>query len=37
VWITDLLPDAVAPYICGQMDEGVKAMKAALEAAPQQR
>jgi hypothetical protein len=33
VWITDLLPDAIAPYISGQMDEGVKAMKAKLQAA----
>jgi hypothetical protein len=32
VWITDLLPDAAAPYISGQMDEGVKAMRAKLEA-----
>jgi len=32
VWITDLLPDAMAPYISAQMDEGLKAMKAKLEA-----
>jgi len=32
VWITDLLPDAMAPYISAQMDEGVKAMTAKLEA-----
>ena len=32
VWITDLLPDAVATHISGQMDEGVKAMKAKFEA-----
>lgn len=32
VWITDLLPDAMAPYVSGQMDEGIKAMKAKLEA-----
>lgn len=31
VWITDLLPDAMAPYISAQMDEGVKAMTKALE------
>jgi carbon monoxide dehydrogenase subunit G len=31
VWITDLLPDAMAPYISAQMDEGVKAMTAKLE------
>lgn len=34
VWITDLLPDAVAPYISSQMDEGVKAMKRTLEKVP---
>lgn len=34
VWITDILPDAVAPYISGQMDEGVKAMKRTLEKVP---
>lgn len=31
VWITDLLPDAMAPYIGAQMDEGVAAMTARLE------
>ena len=31
VWITDILPDALAPYIDAQMTEGAKAMKAALE------
>lgn len=31
VWITDVLPDAIAPYIASQMDLGVEAMKAALE------
>jgi hypothetical protein len=34
VWITDLLPDAIAPYISSQMDEGVKAMKRTLEKVP---
>jgi hypothetical protein len=31
VWITDLLPDAMAPYVSAQMDEGVKAMTLTLE------
>jgi hypothetical protein len=31
VWITDMLPDAIAPYISSQMDLGVEAMKGALE------
>jgi hypothetical protein len=31
IWTTDILPDALAPYIDGQMSEGAKAMKAALE------
>jgi carbon monoxide dehydrogenase subunit G len=31
VWITDLLPDAVAPAVEGMMDAGVKAMRATLE------
>ncbi|HEY4126211.1 MAG TPA: SRPBCC family protein [Rhizomicrobium sp.] len=31
VWITDLLPDAMAPYVSAQMDEGVKAMVRNLE------
>lgn len=31
VWTTDVLPDALAPYIDAQMNEGAKAMKAALE------
>ena len=34
VWITDVLPDAVAPMIDGMMDAGMKAMKAALEREP---
>ena len=31
VWTTDVLPDALAPYIDGQMSEAVKLMKPALE------
>lgn len=31
LWTTDVLPDALAPYIDAQMTEGAKAMKAALE------
>ena len=31
VWTTDVLPNDIAPYIDAQMDEGAKAMKAALE------
>jgi carbon monoxide dehydrogenase subunit G len=31
VWITDLLPDTVAPAVEGMMDAGVKAMRATLE------
>lgn len=27
VWTVDLLPDALAPYVGGQMDAGVEAMK----------
>lgn len=30
VWITDVLPDAIAPYISSQMDLGVEAMQKAL-------
>jgi hypothetical protein len=30
IWMTDVLPDAVAPYIDSQMSEGVKVMKRAL-------
>lgn len=29
-WITDVLPDAVAPYIDGQMAQGVEAMSRTL-------
>lgn len=32
LWTTDVLPDAIAPYIDSQMSEGAKAMKAKLEA-----
>jgi carbon monoxide dehydrogenase subunit G len=31
VWITDLLPDSVAPAVEAMMDAGVKAMRATLE------
>jgi hypothetical protein len=31
IWTTDVLPDAIAPYIEGQMAEGARVMKAALE------
>jgi hypothetical protein len=31
IWTTDVLPDAIAPYIDAQMSEGAKAMKSALE------
>ena len=30
VWISDFLPNELAPYIASQMDEAVKAMKKAL-------
>jgi carbon monoxide dehydrogenase subunit G len=30
VWIADFLPNELQPYIAGQMDEAVKAMKKAL-------
>jgi len=33
VWITDVLPDEIAPYISTQMDLGVEAMKKAFESA----
>lgn len=33
VWITDVLPDDMAPYISAQMDEGVKAMVTAFRKA----
>jgi len=31
IWITDVLPETIAPYISAQMDEGVKAMKKAFQ------
>ncbi len=31
IWITDVLPHEIAPYISGQMDDGVAAMKKALK------
>ena len=31
IWTTDVLPDAIAPYVDGQMTEGARVMKAALE------
>jgi hypothetical protein len=31
IWITDLLPDAVAPAVEAMMDAGAKAMRATLE------
>ena len=33
VWTADLLPSEMAPYVSGQMDEGLKSMKPALERA----
>ena len=30
IWISDFLPNELAPYIAGQMDEAAKAMKKAL-------
>ena len=34
VWITDVLPDAMAAYIAPMMEQGGAAMKAALEGRP---
>ncbi|HJU32718.1 MAG TPA: SRPBCC family protein [Hyphomicrobiaceae bacterium] len=31
VWITDLLPNDLAPAVAGMMEQGMKAMKAKLE------
>ena len=31
IWIADILPGDLAPYISGQMDQGVRAMKQTLE------
>jgi carbon monoxide dehydrogenase subunit G len=33
IWTTDVLPDAIAPYIEAQMSEGARAMKQTLERA----
>ena len=33
LWTVDLLPDAVAPYVSGQMDQAVVLMQATLERA----
>jgi|ERR1700722_10538625 len=30
VWVVDVLPNEIAPYIDGQMDQGVRAMQKAL-------
>src|ERR1700709_35068 len=30
IWIVDVLPDEIAPYISGQMDQGALAMQKAL-------
>ncbi len=32
IWITDVLPDAIAPYIDGQMSQGAEVMRATLAA-----
>jgi len=32
VWIADLLPDEVAPYIAGMIDQGMAVMKKTMEA-----
>lgn len=34
VWITDVLPDGIAPYISSQMDLGIDAMKKKFAVAP---
>jgi hypothetical protein len=31
IWIVDLLPNEIAPYIAGQMDQAVRAMRKALD------
>jgi len=33
VWTVDLLPDSIAAYVSGQMEEGLKAMKPTFEKA----
>jgi hypothetical protein len=37
VWIADLLPDAAAPVIDGMMEQGVAAMKRALDRLAEER
>jgi hypothetical protein len=34
IWIVDVLPNEIAPYIGGQMDQGVLAMQKALARSP---
>jgi hypothetical protein len=34
IWIVDVLPHEIAPYIAGQMDQAAAAMQKALRAAP---
>jgi carbon monoxide dehydrogenase subunit G len=34
IWIVDVLPNEIAPYISGQMDQGVQAMQKALARSP---
>ena len=37
IWVVDLLPNDIAPYIAGQMDQAVLAMQKAWIAAPRSR
>jgi Polyketide cyclase / dehydrase and lipid transport len=37
IWIVDLLPNDIAPYIAGQMDQAVLAMQKALDRVTAQR
>ena len=34
VWVTDVLPDAVAPYVDGLMEQGIRVIKQTLESQP---
>lgn len=34
VWTADVLPDAIAPYVAGMMDEGIKVAQATLGRVP---
>ncbi len=34
VWVTDVLPDAVAPHIDGLMEQGIRVIKQTLESQP---